>query len=247
MIVHSDIIYNKHNQKLDVYLPENSINAVLIYFHGGSLEFGSKACANIFAEFLCSNGVGVVSVDYRMYPAAKFPDFINDSADAVAWVFENKKAFNNCNNIYISGSSAGGYLSMMLCFNTKYLYDAGVNPNDITGYIHDSGQPTSHFNVLREYGINSKRLIVDETAPLYFIGVEKEYPPMMFIVSDNDIPCRLEQTQLLLATIKSFGYNETKIKYMLMHGTHCEHVDKIDKNGETVFGKLILDYIKGEI
>ena len=247
MIVHSDIIYNKHNQKLDVYLPENSINAVLIYFHGGSLEFGSKACANIFAEFLCKNGISVVSADYRMYPFAKFPDFINDSADAVAWVFKNKILFKNCNNIFISGSSAGAYLSMMLCFNTKYLCQAGVNPDYISGYIHDSGQPTSHFNVLKEYGTNSKRLIVDETAPLYFVGIEKQYPLTMFIVSDNDIPGRLEQTQLLVATMKSFGYNESKINYLIMHGTHCEHVEKIDENGETVFGKLILDYIKGEI
>ncbi len=247
MVVYNDLVYNKHNQKLDIYLPENSIETIFIYFHGGSLEGGSKSCANIFAEYLCNNNVSVVSVDYRVYPDAKFPDFINDCSDAVAWVFQNKNLFKECDRVFIGGSSAGGYISMMLCFDNKYLNSVNIKNTDIAGYIHDSGQPTSHFNVLSEAGINSKRVIVDETSPLYFIGLEKQYPPMLFIVSDNDIPARLEQTQLLLATMKSFGYNDFKIEYMLMHGSHCEYVEKTDENGKPVFGEIIFNYIKGEL
>ena len=38
----------------------------------------------------------------------------------------------------------------MLCFDEKYLKAVGMLPTDIAGYIHDAGQPTSHFNVLKE-------------------------------------------------------------------------------------------------
>ena len=82
--------------------------------------------------------------------------------------------------ILVGGSSAGGYISMMLCFDNKYLKKHGINPSDITGYIHDSGQPTSHFTVLNHSGTDPRRVIVEERAPLYFVGLEKSYSPMLF-------------------------------------------------------------------
>ena len=78
---------------------------------------------------------------------------------------------------------------------------------DISGYVHDSGQPTAHFNVLKEKGMDFRRVIVDETAPLYFVGLEKEYPPMLFIVADQDMENRYEQTVLVLSTMDHFGYD----------------------------------------
>jgi len=108
----------------------------------------------------------------------------------------------------------------------------------IKGYVHDAGQPTTHFNVLRERGIDSRRVIVDEAAPLFHIGKAAGYPPMMFIVSDNDMKNRYEQTQLVLSTLKHFGYDESKIHYRLMHGTHCHY-----SNSEEL-GKIICDFVK---
>lgn len=65
----------------------------------------------------------------------------------------------------MGGSSAGGYLSMMLCFDKKYYEAVGVSPSDISGCVHDAGQPTVHFKVLKERGIDSRRIIIDESAP----------------------------------------------------------------------------------
>ena len=36
-------------------------------------------------------------------------------------------------------------------------------------------------------------VIIDETAPLYYVGLEKEYPRMLFIVTNNDLVGRYEQ------------------------------------------------------
>lgn len=47
------------------------------------------------------------------------------------------------------GSSAGGYISQMLCFDKTWLSKHGIKATDISGFIHDAGQPTCHFNVLR--------------------------------------------------------------------------------------------------
>lgn len=241
----TDIIYNEHGQALDLYLPESDkFDAVFLYFHGGGLEKGSKNGCAAFTPYLVEHNIAVASANYRMYPNAKFPDFIEDSADAVAWVKDHMNEYGCCDKLYIGGSSAGGYLTMMLCFDERYLGRHGIKPTDLAGYVHDAGQPTSHFNVLREKGIDTRRIIVDETAPLYFIGLnDNKCSPMIFLVSDNDIKNRLEQTMLVLSTMKHFEYDMSKIEHMVLHGGHCHQIKEIDENGDNVFGKLIRDFI----
>lgn len=243
----TDICYSKEaNQCLDVHLPECDSFPVFLYFHGGGIERGDKAGGvQVFVEYLTAHGIAVVSANYRMYPTAKYPEFIEDAACATAWVFDNMKQYGTVTGVYVGGSSAGGYISQMLCFDKHYLAKYGIAPTDITGFIHDAGQPTAHFNVLRERGIDSRRVIVDESAPLYHIGVDEKYPPMLVIVSDNDMKNRYEQTMLLLSTLKHFGLDENA-KLQVMESTHCAYIGKVDENGTSIFGKIISDYILGE-
>ena len=46
---------------------------------------------------------------------------------------------------------------MMLCFDKKYLGIHGIKPTDIAGFVHDAGQPTAHFNVLKSRRIDSRQ------------------------------------------------------------------------------------------
>jgi len=245
MKIYENISYGKlDEQKLDLYCPDSGEYPVFLYFHGGGIENGSKGGSGMvrIAEYLTANGIGFASADYRMYPTAVYPEFIRDSAMASAWVKKHIGEYGGNGEIYVGGSSAGGYLSMMLCFDRKYLAPYKLKPVDFTGFIHDAGQPTTHFNVLRERGIDSRRVIVDEAAPLYHICEEGEYPPMMFIVSDHDMPGRYEQTKLVLATLKDFG--KSGYECIEMHGTHTAYVAAYDENGNNVFAKMVCDYIK---
>ena len=242
----TDICYSPEaNQYLDIHLPECDTFPVFLYFHGGGIERGDKAGGvGLFIEYLTAKGIAVVSANYRMYPTAKYPEFIEDAACATAWVFANMKNYGNVTGIFVGGSSAGGYLSQMLCFDRNYLAKHGLAPTDIAGFIHDAGQPTAHFNVLRERGIDSRRVIVDESAPLYHIGVDESYPPMLVIVSDKDMKNRYEQTMLVMSTLKHFGL-DGNAKLQVMESTHCAYINKADETGTSIFGKLIADYILG--
>ena len=236
-----DICYGKSEypeQYLDIYLPDANSFKVFVYIHGGGMIGGDKTNAKIVGEYVANQGIAFVSVNYRLYPKAAYPQFICDSAEAVAWVYKNIGKYGKCEGIYIGGSSAGGYLSMMLCFDDKYLAPYEIPEGIIKGYIHDAGQPTTHFNVLTERGVDSRRIIVDEAAPLFHIGKAAGYPPMMFIVSDNDMKNRYEQTQLVLSTLKHFEYTESKIYYKLMHGSHCHYSETEE------FGKIICEFIQ---
>ena len=229
---------------LDLYLPDVESFPVFIYFHGGGITDGTKEMAESFAGFLTGHGIAVASANYRIYPTAAFPEFLRDAAGACSWVYNHISEYGNCTDFYVGGSSAGGYISMMLCFDKKYLAPYKLSPTDFSGFIHDAGQPTCHFNVLREMGIDSRRVIVNEASPLFYVGIDPEYPPMLFIVSDTDMENRFEQTQLMLSTIKHFEYDMTKINYKLMHGGHCAYINEFDENGDNIFGKIIHEYIK---
>ncbi len=254
MKIIKDIPYTtlKHPlQVLDIHLPDQGSFPVFLYFHGGGIEKGDKTDARMFwVDDLVKRGVAVVSANYRMYPEARYPEFITDAAAAVAWTISNMKDYGNPTAFFVGGSSAGGYLSQMLCFDKKYLAPYKINPDEMAGFIHNAGQPTVHFNVLRERGIDDRRIIVDEAAPLYHICGERDYAPMQIFYSENDIENRPEQTRLLVSTMKHFGCDMDKVDVRYMEGYgHCKYCKANDENGDNIFAKAVFEFInkyKGE-
>ena len=238
-----DVYYGEekiYRKSMDVYLPDDTPRAAFLYIHGGGLDHGDKEFSPP-GEYLTKRGIAYAPINYRMYPEYKYPDFLYDAAEAVAFA---KKYFASlgCDKLYVGGSSAGGYISMMLCFDEKYLKKFGASNADVSGYFHDAGQPTAHFTVLKNLGIDSRRVIVDDSCPLYHVGTLDSYPKMRFIISDNDMPSRYEQTMLMLSTLKHFGY--TGYDHKLISGTHCAYFTALDQNGESVIGSMILDFIE---
>jgi len=228
---------------LDLYIPDGKNFKTFVRFHGGGIEAGDKESSLEFKDYLIENNIAVVSANYRLYPNASYPDFIKDAALAVAWTFNNIEYYGGSKNIYVGGESAGAYLSMMLCFDKRWLAPYKIDSVDIKGYVHAGGQPTGHFNILREQGIDTRRVIIDEKSPIFHIGIAKEYSPMVILVSDNDMENRYEQIMLMVATIKHFGYNMDNIILKVMHGKHCSYLHEVDENGINVFGKIISDFI----
>ena len=120
----TDIDYNENviypNQKdlLDIYIPKKKKFPVIVFFHGGALLRGSKEMGKDIGEKLAKNGVGFVSANYRVSPIAKYPDHLNDAQAAVEWTLKNIESFGgDLKNLYISGHSAGAYLSAVMGLN----------------------------------------------------------------------------------------------------------------------------------
>lgn len=243
MIIKKDICYSKnpHNLSfLDIYLPEGEVNKVVIYFHGGGLEGGKREHIIEGLNELTSKGYAIVYPDYRLYPEAKYPEFILDAAEAINYVRNESPELKNCNDVFVGGSSAGAYLSMMLYFDKSYLAKYHLSPQDFSGFIFDAGQPTSHYNVLRERKLDTRRVIIDSSAPLYFVEEYKNEPPVIIIVAENDMENRYEQNMLLISTMKHFNYPDNKIFYQYMKGcTHCSY------NHDQEFFDVLTNFISG--
>lgn len=225
-------------QKLDLYLPQKDCFDTFVYFHGGGLESGDKAEPMESLDALVKAGVAVVRANYRLYPDARYPEFIEDAAAAAVWVKEHITEYGSCRSIYVGGSSAGAYLAMMLCFDGRYLGAYGVRPEEVAGFFFDAGQPTTHFNVLRERGVDTRRVVVDEAAPLYHVGEPGTRPPIQLMVSERDIPGRFEQVQLLRAALLNFGWPSERVRYRFLAGrSHCDYT------AEPIFTEMILQLI----
>ena len=55
-----------------------------------------------------------VSANYRLFPAAKFPDPLIDVKRVIAWVREHGRAYGaDPTAVFLAGSSAGGHLASM--------------------------------------------------------------------------------------------------------------------------------------
>ena len=228
---------------LDIYLPDGDVNGVFVYFHGGGIYAGSKYLYKGLIPLLEKEGIALVMPNYRLYPNAKFPEYLYDAAAACAWTKAHfgEYAQVKSDRFYIGGSSAGGYITMMLYFDNKYLTTYGASVNDFTGYVFDAGQPTTHFSVLKyDYSVDPRKIMVDEAAPIYHIAdYDEGRPPVLILASDHDMHGRLSQTYVLMDTMRHYSYPEEKISFKLMENTtHCSYVN------EEIFSDILKSFFE---
>ena len=243
MKTEKDIVYSNISplDKLDIYFAEEE-KGVMVYFHGGGFTAGDKYDPHVveIAMSFAKKGYTFVNVDYSLYPNTKFPSYLKEGAQALKYVF---KRFIN-KDIYVSGTSAGAYLSMMLCFNKQFLLDEGINPLMVKGWIFESGQPTSHFNIMNiEKGLDPMLQRIDEMAPLYYVDKTVDISPALFILYDNDLPNRYAQNQLLISSVLTFN-NTLELDQILLKGSHCAGSSNKDTDGEYLFVKESIKWIE---
>ena len=194
---------------LDIYYPTNIKNfPTIVWFHGGGLTGGEKEIPAALKE----KGFAVIGVNYRLSPKVKSPKYIEDAAAAVAWAFKNiKKYGGDTSLIFVSGYSAGGYLTQMIGLDKKWLAFYDEDANRIAGLISLSGQAITHFTIRDERGIRGTQPIIDELAPLYY--VRKDAPPLILITGDRELELlgRYEENAYLMRMMKISGHTKTRL------------------------------------
>ena len=128
---------------LDVYRSRMSGGSrpVAVFFHGGGFRSGAKEEYRFVGVALASVGFVVVVPDYRLYPRAAFPEFLQDAADAVRWTKDNARKFGgDPGSVFLLGHSSGAYLAAMLALDPRWLRRVLLSPrDDIAGWIGLSG------------------------------------------------------------------------------------------------------------
>jgi len=194
---------------LDIYYPKNAKNfPTIVWFHGGGLTGGSKE----IPEALKNKGFAIIGVNYRLSPKVKAVKCIEDAAAAIAWAFNNIKSYGgDTSSIFVSGHSAGAYLSLMTGLEKKWLQKEGIDANKIAGLIPFSSQCITHFEIRRENGIPEKQPTIDTFAPLFH--VRSDAPPILLITGDRELEMlgRYEENAYMERMMKLAGHKQIQL------------------------------------
>lgn len=179
----SDIPYGRHpRQKLDVYVAEKprADGKCAIFFYGGSWESGAKSDYLFVGQALASRGVTTVIPDYRVFPEALYPAFIDDCAAATRWTVDKV----GTDRLFLAGHSAGAYNAMMLAANTPYLAAVGVDRTKLAGGIGIAGPydflPLTSRRLQEIFGGSDRR----ETQPIIY--AEAPLAPVLMLHGTAD-------------------------------------------------------------
>ncbi len=201
--------YIKERCKLDICYDKSKKNSpVVVWYHGGGLTSGQKEIPGLLKK----QGFVVVGVNYRLLPKVKIDECLDDCAAALAWVFQNISQYGgDTKKIFVSGHSAGGYITTMLGLDKTWLSRYGVDANNIAGLIPFSGQMISHFAYRKMNGIDNLQPTIDKYAPLYH--VRKDAAPLVLITGDRNIELfgRYEENAYMWRMMNLIGRPDTQL------------------------------------
>ena len=201
--------YRKERCKLDVYYPVGKKGfPTIVWFHGGGLEGGGKHVPEMFMN----QGFAVVAVNYRLSPKAQNPAYTEDAAAAVAWAYKHIEEYGGSpRRVFVTGHSAGGYLTLMVGLDKSYLQEYGVDADSIAAYLPISGQTVTHFTIRKERSLPAGIPVIDQYAPCN--KARKDTPPFVLITGDRNLELadRYEENALLASVLKNIGNKKVSL------------------------------------
>ena len=116
--------------------------------------------------------------------------------------------------VFVSGHSAGGYLTLMLAMDKQYLNRFGVDADKIAAYLPISGQTVTHFTIRKERGLPDGIPVVDEYAPVN--KARRDTPPIALLTGDKslEMASRYEENALLESVLRNLGNKNVKLYEM---------------------------------
>lgn len=209
---------------LDVRTPKTGSRwPVVIHLHGGGMTGGDRNEAfgsqyNDFGTKFLEAGVIEVSPGYRLIGAGTWPDYIRDAAAAAVWVYRNIETYGgDPNSVFISGFSAGAYLTHMLAIDTTWFKQLAFDPHRFAGFVSMSGQTRQHENIRKDLKVAD-------------IMAEKPYAMPMGHIRKTDIPW-----QIFVGGDEGGTVTDNKAMYdaLIARGSTSLHMDVIPGQGHT--------------
>lgn len=217
----ADIAYGPHpRQRLDVYTPSAGGPAapVVVFFYGGAWRSGSRSDYLFVGEALASRGCVAVIADYRLYPGVRFPDFVDDSAAAVAWAQAHASAHGgDPARLFVMGHSAGAYNAAMVAFDPRYLQRVTAAGPVIAGFVGLAGP----YDFLPLQGSLLRAIFgwpdtPPDTQPIRFVTAAA--PPALLLTAEHDSVVNPGNSARLAARMRTAGRPVREVGY-----AHLDH------------------------
>lgn len=193
-----DIAYGPlPRHRLDLY-ETGRRGPLILFIHGGEWREGDKNIYRFVGQALCSRGFDCAVINYRLYPDAGFPGFVEDAALAVRHM---------ARPLTLMGHSSGAHVVMLLALDPRWLGGAPIQ-----GAIGLSG-PYDFLpldNPLHDAILNGPRGL-PATQPINF--AHGAGPPLLLITGDADTTVRPRNTTALAAARRAAGGVVREVHY----------------------------------
>lgn len=129
------------HQYLYHFAPEGEAkDKVVVWIHGGGWNSGSPNNFKYVGQFFARQGYHCISLGYRLSPKNKYPVQIEDVCAAYRKGVEYLEAEGvDCSKIVVTGPSAGGHLSTILCYSKEDQERYQVDAERMIGCISVAG------------------------------------------------------------------------------------------------------------
>ena len=188
--VTKDVPYGTHSaQLLDLYVPatiSDDMPLLVLSPTNSSWRTGMKDSLGTIGPVFAQKGAIVVVPGYRLAPDALFPNFVNDTARAVAWSLNQfPKRNGDPRALFIGGDGDGAYIAALIALDEHYLADEGVPADSVAGFIGIAGTylggDDCYMRECRRYFPEEYRAVW--SAPDF---VDPDDPPMLLITGEKE-------------------------------------------------------------
>lgn len=201
--------------RLDVYPPRRSQESapVVLFLHGGSWRWGDKALYPWLGRALARRGFMTVIPNYRLFPQAAFPFFMEDAALAIAWTRRNAARYGgDPRRIHLMGHSAGAHMAALLALDGDYLALAELEPSNLHSIVGLAGPyamdplKTESVRPIFEGAPDMRRV-----RPIKM--VHHRVPPMLLLHGARDSTVPPRQSDLFHDALQETGASARKVIY----------------------------------
>lgn len=235
---HRDIAYGPAGKRhlMDIYTPvlAGVRRPVLLQIHGGAWLVGHKAEQALpLIHRMATLGWVVVAINYRLAPAASFPDPVVDVKRAIAWLRDNIDHYGGDPDfIAITGGSAGGHLASLAALspnqpqwqpgfesaNTRVqaampLYGV-YDLSDRAGIRHGTRIDPMIIERLMKTTAADDPELFDAASPICWL--EGERPPLFLIQGTHDTLVWVEEARRFVAELA--GEQQAPLVYAELPG-----------------------------
>jgi acetyl esterase/lipase len=211
----ADIPYaDGKRKKLDIYRPADlkTLAPVVMFIYGGAWRAGDKFEYEFAGRALAAAGFVTVIADYRLYPEVKYPDFLDDNAQAMRWIQDNISMYDgDPKRFFLAGHSAGAYNAVMLGLDSSFRRDYGVTM-PIRAIAGISGPynfyPFEYGEVRETFGDAPNP---EGTQPINLITAEA--PPILLASGTADPIVRVQNSEALAGKLRASGVWVTEKYY----------------------------------
>lgn len=180
-----DIAYGERKRnKLDLLLPNRgALNGMVILFHGGSFQFGSKEDLygedfNATLNGILENNIGIANANYSFITETNSNGVfssLNDGSDVINFLRENQAVLElPANKLVLAGVSAGAGIAMWNGFRES---ENDQVEGIVALYAQSSYDLYEWENYFMDFDLDSIRLQNSELQDLFLSFYGGEYTP----------------------------------------------------------------------